>query len=45
MNPIRYERKNAVGKQKIFNKYHQLIEKCDSLHVSISGVIQLIDFN
>ena len=35
MNPIGYESKNAVGKQKISSKYHQLVEKCNSLHVSI----------
>ena len=45
MNRIRYERKNVVGKQKISSKYHQLVEKCNSLHVSISIVVQLIDFN
>ena len=43
MNPIEYESKNAVGKQKISSKYHQLVEKCNSLHVSISCVVQLID--
>ena len=45
MNLIRYETKNAVGKQKLSSKYHQLFEKCNSLHVSISCVVQLIDFN
>ena len=45
MNPIWYERKNVVGKQKISSEYHQLVEKCNSLHVSISCVVQLIDFN
>ena len=35
MNPIGYESKNAVGKQKISSKYHQLVEKYNSLHVSI----------
>ena len=45
MNPIGYESKNAVGKLKISSKYHQLVEKCDSLRVSISCVIRLIDFN
>ena len=36
MNPIRYKRKDAVGKQKISSKYHQLVEKCNSLRVSIN---------
>ena len=44
MNPIEYESKNAVGKQKISSKYHQLVEKCNSLQVSISCVVQPIDF-
>ena len=35
MNPIGYESKNAVGKQRISSKYHQLVEKYNSLHVSI----------
>ena len=45
MNRIRYGRKNVVGKQKISSKYNQLTEKCKSLHVSISCVLQLIDFH
>ena len=45
MNHIGYERKDAVRKQKISSKYHQLVEKCNSLHVSISCVVQLNDFN
>ena len=45
MNPIGYENKNTVGKQKIRSKYHQLVEKCNRLHVSISCVIQLVGFN
>ena len=36
-------RKNMVGKQKISSRYHELVEKCNSLHVSISCVVQLID--
>ena len=42
---IWHGRKNVVGKQKISSKYHQLIEKCNSLHVSISCVVQLFDFS
>ena len=34
-----------VGKQEIPSKYHQLVEKYNSLHVSISCVMQIIDFN
>ena len=45
MNRIRHERKNVVGKQKISSKYHQLVEKCNRLYVSISCVVQLIGFN
>ena len=45
MNPIQYEKKDAVGKQKIPSIYHQFVEKCNSLYVSISCVVQLIDFN
>ena len=45
MNGIRHGRKNVVGKQKIFSKYHQLVEKCNSKHVSISFEVQPIDFN
>ena len=45
MDPIQHERKNAVGKQKISSKYHQLVEKCNSLHASISCVIQLVDLS
>ena len=45
MNPIRYERKDAVGKQKISIKYYQVVEKCNTLHVSVSCVMPLIDFN
>ena len=43
MNRIRHGKKNVIGKQKISNKCHQLVEKC--LHVSISYVVQLIDFD
>ena len=32
-------------KGKISSKYHQLVQKCNRLHVSISCVIQLIDFS
>ena len=42
MNIIRHERKNVEGKQKIsskYHKYHQLVEKCNSLHVSIGYAI------
>ena len=45
MNRIRHGKKNVIGKQKISNKYHQLVEKCKNLHVSISCVVQLIDFD
>ena len=45
MDPIQHERKNAVGKQEISSKYHQLVEKCNSLHVSISCVVQLVDLS
>ena len=30
---------------KISSKYYQLAEKCNSLHVSISCVVRLVDFN
>ena len=36
------EGKNVVLKQKVSSKYHHLVEKCNSLHVSISCTIQLI---
>ena len=45
MNRIQHGKKNVIGKQKISSKYNQLIEKCNSLHVLISCVVQLIDFN
>ena len=45
MNTIGYDSKNAVVKQNICSKYHQLIANCNSLHVSISCVVQFIDFN
>ena len=45
MNRIRYERKNVVGKSKISSKYHQLVEKCNSIQIPISCIVQLIDFN
>ena len=45
MNPVGYGSRNAVGKQKISRKYRKLVEKCNSLHVSISCVVQLTDFN
>ena len=45
MNRIQHDRKNVVGKQKISSKYHQLVEKCNSPHISIRCVMQLIDFN
>ena len=45
MNRIWYERKNEEGKQKILSKYHQLIEKCHSVHAFISCVVQLIGSN
>ena len=45
MNRIWHGRKNVVGKQKISSKYHQLVEKCNSLRVLISCVMQLIDFD
>ena len=45
MNRTRYKRKNVVGKKKISSKFHQLVEKCNSLHVSISCVVQIINFN
>ena len=45
MNRIRYVRKNVVGKQKISSKYSQLVEKCNSLLVSISCAVQLINFS
>ena len=38
-------KENVVEKQRISSKYDQLVEKCNSLHVSISCVVQLIDFN
>ena len=45
MDQIQDGRKNGVGKQKISHKYNQLAEKYNSLHVPISCVIQLSDFN
>ena len=33
-----------AGKQKISSKYHQLIQKCNSLHVSISVMPALVCF-
>ena len=45
MYPIQHGRKNHVGIQKISSKYHQLVVICNKLHVSISCVLQLIDFN
>ena len=33
------------GKQEISSKYHQLFKKCNSQYISISCVVQLIDFN
>ena len=30
---------------KIYSKYHQLVEKCNSQQVSIGCVVQLPDFN
>ena len=46
MDQIQDRRKNGVGKQKISHNYNQLAEKYNiSLHVAISCVIQLIDFN
>ena len=42
MSRIRYERKNVVEKQKVSSKYHQLFEKCNSLHVSSSCAIHRI---
>ena len=45
MNRIQHGKKNVIGKQKISSKCNQLIEKSNSLHVSISCVVQLIDFN
>ena len=44
MNRILHGRKNVEEKQNI-SKYHQFIEKCNSLHVSITCVVQLNDFN
>ena len=38
MNRIRHGRENVVRKQKVPTKYHQLVEKCNSLDVSISCV-------
>ena len=32
-------------KGKISTKYNQLVEKCNSLHVSTSCVVQLINFS
>ena len=45
MNCIRHGGKKVVGKQKTSSKYHQLVGKCNTLYVSISCVVQLIDFN
>ena len=45
MNSIGYESKKVVVKQKISSKYHQLVEKCNSLDASIRCVVQFIDFN
>ena len=45
MNTIGYESKNALVKQNLSSKYHQLVANCNSLHISISCVVQLIDFN
>ena len=45
MRFIRHGRKNVLAKQKISSKYHQFVVKCNSLHVSISCVVQLIEFN
>ena len=45
MSRIWHERKNVVGKWKLSNKSHQLDEKCNTQHVSISCVVQLIGFN
>ena len=42
MSRIRLGRKIVVGKQKISSNYHQLAEKCDSLHFSVSYVVQLV---
>ena len=41
-NPHKYV---FIKKQKICSKYHQLFQKCNSLHVSISCDVELIDFN
>ena len=35
----------TLKKLEVSNKFHQLVEKCNNLHVSISCVVQLIDFN
>ena len=43
MNRITFKRKNEIGKQKISSKYHRLVEKCNSLHVSTNCVVQLVD--
>ena len=46
MNHIWHRRKNVVRKHgRISSKYHQLVEKCNSLHLSISCVTQQIDFD
>ena len=45
MNRIRHEKKSVIGKQKISRKCHQLAEKRNSLRVSVSCVVQVIDFN
>ena len=37
-------RKEKSGR-KTDSKYHQLVEKCNSLHVSISCVVKLTDLN
>ena len=40
-----WNEKNVVGKQTISSKYHQLVEKCNNLHVSTGCIVQIIDFN
>ena len=46
MNESNFAWKEKRGrKTENISKYHQFIEKCNSLHVSITCVVQLNDFN
>ena len=45
MNRIWHGRKNVIEKQEASSKYHLLVERCNSQHVSVSCLVKLVDFN